>query len=63
MDFLAPVTGKHENCLEYSLVTRESFSLNCVPAGPEKLPVQSVSRGWPEDPHGDGPQLHQHSQM
>lgn len=32
--------------------------LNRLTTGPEELPVQSVSCGWPEDPHGDGPQLY-----
>lgn len=40
----------------------DSVSLDCFLTGPEELPVQSVSGGGPEDPHGDGPQLHWHSQ-
>ena len=33
-----------------------------ISTGPEELPVQSVNGGGPEDPHGDGPKLHRHSQ-
>lgn len=34
-----------------------------MPAGPEELPVQSLCGGGPEDPHGDGSHLYQHSQI
>lgn len=37
--------------------------LNCVPAGPEELPVQSLCGGGSEDPHGDGSHLYRHSQI
>ena len=40
-----------------------SVFLNCkCSTGPEELPVQSVGGGGPEDPHGDGPQLHRDPQ-
>lgn len=45
--FVAPLTNRHDLA-----------SLGCFFTGPEELPVQSVSGGRPEDPHGDGPQLH-----
>lgn len=44
--------------LDEILCRHDSVHLNCLTTGPEELPVQSVSRGGPEDPHGDGPQLH-----
>lgn len=37
--------------------------LNLVRTGPEELPVQPLSGGGSEDPHGDGSHLYRHSKV